>query len=217
MQSLKDICTAKLTSLIIQRKLPLNPIFDINDYIGVLPNELLSCWSSDIQTEMRTLRIKLLKTKLKESGREDGSFTGLKTNFRMNAYMLKRVKDAHELGICQEIFEAKCHLCGDEFCILCAENGRLGINNTPCTRCTVRKEKEFLQTQLRWASQDCMECNSGIFCFCKECCLKKAKESELRIEEHRRGECSCQNFPMYYPKCPFYPVTEDESRKTAFG
>lgn len=218
MQSLKDICISKLTSLVAQRKLLLDPTFNLADYIGLVPNELLSYWSSNMQTELQKLAFDLISAKYFIN--DLGTFKGDYMSYRSNFEALEIVKKAHNLGLCQKFFKQKCHLCDfdpteDNFCILCANND--GVSPIPCTLCYARKCEKFYQMTLQGAKdarvEHCIrdENNFLVICMCKGCCVERAHFWKETADDHRSGICDkCLIFGHPLASHPFYPLTEEE-------
>lgn len=223
-KSLKDISTENLTSLVIQRKLPLSPTFKLGDYIGIVPNDVLSYWSENLQKTMSVYQEKndklindLIKSKI-DHWDLDYYYGGSEIFSVANAKVLGIVKEAHELGVCKKFFPNKCHLCGDNFCILCSNNGQHGISDTPCCRCIARRDKKMIEEYTKRASTATTECvrNEDFLtsCYCKLCCLESIKYFQSQYEGHMKGECNCIILTGY-PKHPFYPLTPAEVKPEA--
>lgn len=97
MKSLKELVYDKIFIVLMEGR---------NLFLGkCLPNELYEEYIIRLQGELRVTKIENLKFKERVC--------------KTNEEKLELVEDAHKDGLCQTRFRGKCHVCRDEFCVLC--------------------------------------------------------------------------------------------------
>ena len=216
MQSLTELCALKLSSMSLRRELSIGPSRDLTDYIGVVPNDVLSLWTASMQTELKETKRKLIEAKVKL---ETAMFSCFSDQFPLrgalmdpesNKRALKYVEDSHKWGFCQEIFPNRCHLCYDNvFCLLCwGSTDPLSGNLLQCTLCYA---KHMEKTALWWgkdaelSTEECTKDPTSLsFCCCSSCGRERAEECRKVGQKHKEGICECGIFVgssphLHYP------------------
>lgn len=120
MYSLKDIVYQKIYSASIQR----NEVLIFNG--RKLPQELYEDYAKALQRRL---------VELKKESMELNEFP------QSARIKLNLVEDAHKYGLCQDLFEGKCHLC-NERCIICFPEHHQCIE---CYTFTLEKRLEVLK------------------------------------------------------------------------
>lgn len=177
MFSLSEIATRKIVSMATCKQLG-NGSGNIFDVSEKMPKELLVKIVDETQKELVKTKKELIEAK---------EFHGICTKKEE----LQMVEEAHKYGFCKEKYEGRCHLCGDERCVLCWSHLPLNIAPFPCSHCHMRKMKEVI-VELKKSLETCEgECTGFLCSSCKDCICGQIMHLECSIVEHKNGVCNC--------------------------